>query len=657
MEGRGRPLPARVQELLRYYIECAREDEGRPVEASLDDSGRRFIPWRATHGPWSPDSTQVVTTLEDSQREFGNQLTDSGGATLLFGYPIHIQAGRVAIPLLTWLINHELDGKMLTLRTTPQWPQLNPKFLQLKALSSREEEREILDALGLLDTGDVPPADLVSSLISRMEGLRFFDESIEPVDPLRLTNNQTSPLNAKQAHGIINRGALFVTERPRFTDGLMRDLQEMADSGAPGWENSALATILGERIDPLADASVTVEIGDLNEEQREAIRKSRNSLLTAVTGPPGTGKSQIIVSMIADAYMRGERVLFASKNNKAVDVVESRVAALAENPILIRTGGRFRPELTQRLASMLALQPSEEDRRRYDEIRGRYRRLRDNQNDLEEQLRAIRREHEAMDSRGKAYNTMRQQYGSDEWAKFEAAGNPPDRGRLDEALRIVERHENRSANVLRRLVNRLSASSDRNRIERIAVEASARCTVFDTLPSDRKSFQNWRIWLSHVLGITDALEVIEAFNTGYQRVHAMKQREEVAREARRARAASSALSREMVSLQARLAPDRLTPQDREAIGNFRALMERLLGDQLGGQQYIKLRNEMAKVFRRVSTHIPAWCVTNLSARGSLPLAPNMFDLLIIDEASQCDIASALPLLYRSGRAVIIGDTR
>ena len=39
----------------------------------------------------------------------------------------------------------------------------------------------------------------------------------------------------------------------------------------------------------------------------------------------------------------------------------------------------------------------------------------------------------------------------------------------------------------------------------------------------------------------------------------------------------------------------------------------------------------------------------------MPLVAGAFDLLVIDEASQCDIASALPLLYRCKRAVIIGD--
>ncbi len=52
---------------------------------------------------------------------------------------------------------------------------------------------------------------------------------------------------------------------------------------------------------------------------------------------------------------------------------------------------------------------------------------------------------------------------------------------------------------------------------------------------------------------------------------------------------------------------------------------------------------------------PVWATTNLAAKSSFPLSPGLFDLVIIDEASQSDIASALPLLYRAKRVVIIGD--
>jgi len=41
----------------------------------------------------------------------------------------------------------------------------------------------------------------------------------------------------------------------------------------------------------------------------------------------------------------------------------------------------------------------------------------------------------------------------------------------------------------------------------------------------------------------------------------------------------------------------------------------------------------------------------------VPLEPTFFDLVVIDEASQCDIPSALPLLFRAISVVIIGDPK
>ena len=48
-------------------------------------------------------------------------------------------------------------------------------------------------------------------------------------------------------------------------------------------------------------------------------------------------------------------------------------------------------------------------------------------------------------------------------------------------------------------------------------------------------------------------------------------------------------------------------------------------------------------------------VTSLSIKSAFPRKENLFDLLVIDEASQCDVASALPLLLRANQVVVIGD--
>ena len=40
-----------------------------------------------------------------------------------------------------------------------------------------------------------------------------------------------------------------------------------------------------------------------------------------------------------------------------------------------------------------------------------------------------------------------------------------------------------------------------------------------------------------------------------------------------------------------------------------------------------------------------------------PCAPGLFDVVIIDEASQCDLPSMTPVLFRAKQAVIAGDSK
>lgn len=55
--------------------------------------------------------------------------------------------------------------------------------------------------------------------------------------------------------------------------------------------------------------------------------------------------------------------------------------------------------------------------------------------------------------------------------------------------------------------------------------------------------------------------------------------------------------------------------------------------------------------------LPVWLVNLSDLHRVIPLRREMFDLVIIDEASQCDIASALPAMQRARRAVVTGDPK
>jgi len=62
-------------------------------------------------------------------------------------------------------------------------------------------------------------------------------------------------------------------------------------------------------------------------------------------------------------------------------------------------------------------------------------------------------------------------------------------------------------------------------------------------------------------------------------------------------------------------------------------------------------------FQAVLEAFPIWLVTVDELSQSLPFSESMFDLVIFDESTQCDIASALPALHRAKRAVVVGDAK
>ena len=54
--------------------------------------------------------------------------------------------------------------------------------------------------------------------------------------------------------------------------------------------------------------------------------------------------------------------------------------------------------------------------------------------------------------------------------------------------------------------------------------------------------------------------------------------------------------------------------------------------------------------------LPIWLAKIDTVSEGLPLRENIFDVVIVDEATQCDIASILPILHRAKKVVVAGDT-
>jgi superfamily I DNA and/or RNA helicase len=63
-----------------------------------------------------------------------------------------------------------------------------------------------------------------------------------------------------------------------------------------------------------------------------------------------------------------------------------------------------------------------------------------------------------------------------------------------------------------------------------------------------------------------------------------------------------------------------------------------------------------ETFKAALRTVPIW-VTTAQAANAIPLEPELFDTVVIDEASQCTLTNLLPLIYRGRTLAVIGDDK
>jgi very-short-patch-repair endonuclease len=124
-----------------------------------------------------------------------------------------------------------------------------------------------------------------------------------------------------------------------------------------------LHILQGEAWDQPTSTTSLMPLVPLNDSQDRAVRAMLSGdLLTVVSGPPGCGKSQVVVSLLLNAWARGQSVLFASNNNRAVDVVRERLERFdTELPICVRAGNREANRVQETLQRVLNSAKMSED--------------------------------------------------------------------------------------------------------------------------------------------------------------------------------------------------------------------------------------------------------------------------------------------------------
>ncbi len=651
--------------LSRYYLECIGQDsdEGVSVFAASrygepDYTELPHLPMASSEWDWwnSPGVERVLSKVK----------ADRANLIAWVGYPVRLREHRTAKwhgffvePVLLWqIVLPEQPGEAY--RFADDLPV--PNFAVLRSLAMGdasavvEEAARLDEELGLNNPlEDRPEAD---EAIERLVGIRPDWDWREPINPENCSEG-VSLAGLSQA-GIYNRAVVMPGKRSPYTQGLEAELKKLGEASDAQLGSTALGRWLSGRVDgpETADEQPLIEVVPMNAEQRTAVRAALSAQHTVVTGPPGTGKSQVVTNLLVNAAWRGMKVLFASKNNKAVDVVEARVNGLGNRPVLLRLGSKeYQAKLADYLTAMLSGNVTEDDRVSYEEGLARHKQLSGQMADLERVRQQTLEARNQVDRLDSEVESTRALFGA---TRFNAL----DAGVLDQADAAVPRLDaavdaldpgklgffgriglslGRSGRVA---ALRATAENLRSAAEHLG-QPQLKMGELPDLPEVRQ-------WAAALTERKVAARKVLHYQSTLELLRSRPSFEEIARNI-------SALSAQVADNSGRLwrdwvqlAPSRLTAAQRKDIADYAALLQLITGKD--GETVNSAAKQKARALQaKVSALFSCWAVTSLSARGKVPYDPASFDLVVIDEASQCDIASALPLLYRAKRSVIIGD--
>ncbi len=103
-------------------------------------------------------------------------------------------------------------------------------------------------------------------------------------------------------------------------------------------ENTALYSYLNGECNKYVQKKPLIYPFDINETQKEAVEKAFSSQISIIEGPPGTGKTQTILNIVANIVVNGKKCAIISNNNDAVKNIYEKLEKYHLNSIIAKLG-------------------------------------------------------------------------------------------------------------------------------------------------------------------------------------------------------------------------------------------------------------------------------------------------------------------------------
>ena len=528
--------------------------------------------------------------------------------SIIYGWPTVVVIDRDHMPKVAPLfavpVELERSAEGLWIMHATVEPEFN-----LAITASRLFDPSVTEDIGEMLSDGLPFGDAVAfaELASQTAELLGF-EILSPLDARALESR------IERTPGLCNAAISVIAEWSGFTRALRQELRYL--QSRKDWASTAAAHIVPNGFVP--ERAIQPPAGPLaaplecNYAQEQTLQNFRRQSLTVVTGPPGTGKTQLVVNAVTNSWLDGEKVLVTSTNNGAVDVAVDRADRDVSYGLLTRTGNRMvREHVPDRIASASA------------------------------QIVKHRR------SRERARADLKRTAGK----RMTLQGKLVQMVKLDaEMLHLaLEREESKSAQSEAARTLWAGASPPRLPMSSRAVRRRASRLLRAWW------FRRWRTRrLRRRLGCFDTaqMEQLATWAKLDQRTNALVSKLEIARAEHQELESSvgdpsdALLEADRQWAEASLRAIRADAAKRIALGAKHLAMFGAVPTR--GEQF---KRTIANSF----DYLRGWACTALTANANFPLKAGLFDLVIVDEASQCSLAAVLPLAYRAKRLAIVGD--
>jgi superfamily I DNA and/or RNA helicase/very-short-patch-repair endonuclease len=529
--------------------------------------------------------------LNDEETRFLEKV--ESGRSVILGWPILAIGGKEG----NWLV--PLFQTEVDVSNT-----LETGFIQ--SINTEWRTSDLLNSTTQIEESDIQQLqDLISSQMDLKSSAskKKIDKEVGILFPMWQKSKNAEP--SELAIGeFSDQPLLLIGSESQFSQSLVKELREIATR--TDWKKSAAAQLFDSHYSDHNDYFEVAAPLALNESQEEAVSKLSSNRTVVVTGPPGTGKSQLISSLVAHSWISNQSLLISSVNNAAVDIAVQRIKSI-DPALVLRTGNKASRELlsaelesfSERAANIQ--KNSRENQREINQLRKRY------QSNCKSRKRLMSGYREYLKKQGELASVTEEliQLNFEIW---ESGSNPISKNLL----------------LFKALVKSLKENSDVSKF-RTRIKTKYLKRKFGVKNCDFVKLTQW------VALQKQFKRNLKSLKKNAHKVIAESQLkifDDTWKED------SSNLLKAILRTSLQRNKSQLTSLRTAVLkGNYQAV----------------LSSSNLKIF-------PSWAVTAYSASTAAPLTSSLIDLVVVDEASQCSIAAILPLAYRAKKLMILGDS-